>query len=140
MAGKNKLEILINAKSNVDSAINKIRGKMRSILPVADNVEKKVGNIGNNIHGSGIQKLRSKMVSVLPTVGKVNGVISRLGNRINANGVNNLINRLDRIPFVGKKISGVFDKTRDKINRIIFSTNPLANSAKIGRASCRERV
>nr|DAS25020.1 MAG TPA: hypothetical protein [Caudoviricetes sp.] len=131
MAGKNKLEILINAKSNVDSAINKIRGKMRSILPVADNVEKKVGNIGNNIHGSGIQKLRSKMVSVLPTVGKVNGVISRLGNKINANGVNNLINRLDRIPFVGKKISGVFDKTRDKINRIIFSSNPLANSFKV---------
>ena len=70
MAGKNKLEILINAKSNVDSAINKIRGKMRSILPVANNVEKKVGNIGNNIHGSGIQKLRSKMVSVLPTVAR----------------------------------------------------------------------
>lgn len=135
MAGKNKLEILINAKSNVDSAINKIRGKMRSILPVADNVEKKVGNIGKSVQGSGIQKLRSKMTSILPTASKINGVISRLGSKVNSAGVNRFVDKLNKIPFVGKKITGIFDKARAGINRVSYSVNPLGRAFKeVGKA------
>ena len=135
MAGGNKLEILINAKSNVDSAINKLRGKMKSVLPVADNVEKKVGNIGKSIHGSGIQKLRSKMTSILPTASKINGVISRLGSKVNSAGVNRFVDKLNKIPFVGKKITGIFDKARAGINRVSYSVNPLGRAFKeVGKA------
>lgn len=135
MAGGNKLEILINAKSNVDSAVNKLRGKMKSVLPVADNVEKKVGNIGKSIHGSGIQKLRSKMTSILPTASKINGVISRLGSKVNSAGVNRFVDKLNKIPFVGKKITGIFDKARAGINRVSYSVNPLGRAFKeVGKA------
>lgn len=135
MAGKNKLEILINAKSNVDSAINKLREKMKSVLPVADNVEKKVGNIGKSIHGSGFQKLRSKMTSILPTASKINGVISRLGSKVNSAGVNRFVDKLNKIPFVGKKITGIFDKARAGINRVSYSVNPLGRAFKeVGKA------
>ena len=132
---QNKLEILINAKSNVDSAINKLRGKMKSVLPVADNVEKKVGNIGKSVQGSGIQKLRSKMTSILPTASKINGVISRLGSKVNSAGVNRFIDKLNKIPFVGKKITGIFDKARAGINRVSYSVNPLGRAFKeVGKA------
>lgn len=132
---QNKLEILINAKTNVDSAINKLRGKMKSVLPVADNVEKKVGNIGKSIQGSGIQKLRSKMTSILPTASKINGVISRLGSKVNSAGVNRFVDKLNKIPFVGKKITGIFDKARAGINRVSYSVNPLGRAFKeVGKA------
>lgn len=132
---QNKLEILINAKSNVDSAINKLRGKMKSVLPVADNVEKKVGNIGKSVQGNGIQKLRSKMTSILPTASKINGVISRLGSKVNSAGVNRFVDKLNKIPFVGKKITGIFDKARAGINRVSYSVNPLGRAFKeVGKA------
>lgn len=128
MAGGNKLEILLGIRTE-DSAINKLRQRMRSVLPIAEKVEKKVNNIGKNVHTSGIDKLKSKMSGMNGMLGKLKNKISQafntrmfnFANKLNSNGVNKFINTTSKIPFVGKKISGAFSGAVSKISRMAYS-------------------
>ena len=128
MAKGNKLEILLGIRAE-DSAINKLRQRMRSVFPIAEKVEKKVNSIGKNVHTSGIDKLKSKMSGMSGMLGKIKNKISQafnarmfnFANKLNSNGVNKFINTTSKIPFVGKKISGVFSGAVSKISRMAYS-------------------
>lgn len=130
MAGGNKLEILMNFKSN-DSPLNKLKAKMQSLLPAATKVEEKVSKIGNKVGGSGLEKLKAKMASLIPSAtqlqNKINGLANKIKNFRFENITNSLINGVERIPLVGKKVAQGLDAIRDKFNSLRGVGSSLGN-------------
>lgn len=114
MAGGNKLEILMNFKSN-DSPLNKLKAKMQSLLPAATKVEEKVSKIGNKVGGSGLEKLKAKMASLIPSVSQLQ---SKIQNFKFENLTNGLINGVEKIPLIGKRAASGLDSIRDKFNSL----------------------
>ena len=114
MAGGNKLEILMNFKSN-DSPLNKLKAKMQSLLPAATKVEEKVSKIGNKVGGSGLEKLKAKMASLIPSVSQLQ---SKIQNFKFENLTNGLINGVEKIPLIGKRAASGLDSVRDKFNSL----------------------
>ena len=142
MAKGNKLEILLGIRTE-DNAINKLRQRMKSVFPVAENLEKKVNVIGKDVQTSGIDKLKNRMSNVGGELGKIKNKISQafnarmfsFANKLNSNGVTNFVNATSKIPIVGRKISSVFSGAISKISQMAYSGTTLSTVfGKVGGA------
>nr|DAP31787.1 MAG TPA: tail length tape measure protein [Caudoviricetes sp.] len=142
MAKGNKLEILLGIRTE-DNAINKLRQRMKSVFPVAENLEKKVNIIGKDVQTSGIDKLKNRMSNVGGELGKIKNKISQafnarmfsFANKLNSNGVTNFVNATSKIPIVGRKISSVFSGAISKISQMAYSGTTLSTVfGKVGGA------